>query len=156
MFLFELDGVIGLALLALWIYCIVDVISTDESMVRNLPKNFWLIIVIILPDVGSIAWLILGRPERAGWRPGDTTYRKPFSTRFVARGPDDDPSFTGRSTSAPSRPASPAVGPAPEIDSRRQELEARESEVRRRELDAWEDDLARREAEMKKKDPGDS
>src|SRR4051794_22176138 len=89
MFLFDIEGILGIFLLGLWIYCIFDAISTDASMVRNLPKNFWIILVIILPDVGSIAWLVLGRPERAGWRPGDTTYRKPFSTRFVVRGPED-------------------------------------------------------------------
>src|SRR5207302_8055070 len=51
------DGVVGLALLVLWIFCILDVISTEEVLCRNLPKYVWLLIVIILPDVGSIAWL---------------------------------------------------------------------------------------------------
>ena len=112
----------GLVLLGLWLYCIFDVIATDESLARNLPKTMWLIIVIFLPDVGSLAWLLLGRPLYAGWRPGDTTIRQPRA----ARGPEDHPGW------APPSPASPP--PAPTADSAR--------------LQAWEDDLARREREL--------
>jgi hypothetical protein len=82
-------GILSLALLALWIYCILDVISTDDALVRNLPKLVWLLIVILIPDVGSVAWLLLGRPEHAGFRPGDTTYRP--SRRPM--GPEDSPEF---------------------------------------------------------------
>src|SRR4051812_30937026 len=89
----QIGGVVGPVVLALLIYCLCDVIATDSSLTRHLPKFTWLIIVIILADVGCVLWLVLGRPERAGWRPGDTTIRRPFSTRFVVRGPEDDPSF---------------------------------------------------------------
>ena len=61
---------IGFLLICLWLYCIFDVIATDEILVRSLPKMAWLFIVIVLPDIGSIAWLALGRPVFAGWRPG--------------------------------------------------------------------------------------
>ncbi len=107
-------GLIGFALIALWIYCIFDVISTEESLVRSLPKMAWLIIVIILPDIGSIAWLILGRPVFAGWRPGDTSGRKP--RRVV--GPEDRADFS--------------PGPTPSDTAR---LEAWEADLRRREQD---------------------
>ena len=55
------DGVVGLFFMALWIFCIVDVITTREGACRNLPKIAWLLIVLVLADVGSIAWLIAGR-----------------------------------------------------------------------------------------------
>lgn len=87
------DGVVGLVLLGLWLFAIFDVISTDSSMCRNLPKSVWLIVVIILPEVGSIPWLLLGRPELGGFRPGDTTM--PTSRRPV--GPEDAPAFQSRS-----------------------------------------------------------
>ena len=64
------DGIVALALLGLWIFCILDVISTEEVLCRNLPKFFWLFIVIFLPEIGSIAWLLLGRPVGAGFRLG--------------------------------------------------------------------------------------
>ncbi|GAA0960773.1 PLD nuclease N-terminal domain-containing protein [Actinocorallia libanotica] len=58
-----LFGGFSLLLVALWIYCIFDVVTTDARDCRNLPKPFWLLIVLVLPDVGSIAWLIAGRPR---------------------------------------------------------------------------------------------
>ena len=47
------------------IWAIFDCISTDAALCRNLPKGVWLILVLILPDIGSIAWLLLGRPQNA-------------------------------------------------------------------------------------------
>lgn len=57
-----LDEVVGLALLALWIFCIVDVITTREGECRNLPKLVWLLIVLIVPTIGAVVWLVAGRP----------------------------------------------------------------------------------------------
>ena len=111
-------GLVGLLLLALWIYCIFDVIATEEALVRNLPKVLWLILVILLPSVGAIAWLIMGRPPKAGFRPGDTNYRS--SPR--ALGPEDSPEFLS------------------ELDDRASRLRRWEEDLKRRE-----DDLRRRE-----------
>ena len=106
-------GLIGFLLIALWIYCILDVIATDEVLMRGLPKMAWLIIVVILPDIGSIAWLALGRPVFAGWRPGDTTGRQ---TRRVV-GPEDRDDFPSSRTSS----------------SDQERLEAWEADLKRRE-----------------------
>ena len=110
-------GLVGLVLLALWAYCVFDVISTDEALTRNLPKIVWLLIVIFVPPIGSIAWLLLGRPENAGLRPGDTSYRnrRPL-------GPDDSPEFL--------------AGLGSDADRLRKwedDLKRREDELRRRE-----------------------
>ncbi len=70
-------GVVGLALLGLWLYCIIEVITTEESLVRHLPKTVWLLIVLFLPDIGSIVWLVAGRPEKASFRIGEPGYRAP-------------------------------------------------------------------------------
>ena len=121
-------GLIGFLLIALWLYCIFDVIATDEILVRSLPKMAWLFIVIILPDIGSIAWLALGRPQFAGWRPGDTEGRQ---TRRVV-GPEDRPDFS------PGPGSSSGSGPA---DASR--------------LQAWEADLQRREQELRRQKPED-
>ena len=59
------DGAFGLLVLALWIFCLVDVLLTPEDQCRNLPKIAWLLIVLFLLDIGSIAWLVAGRPHRA-------------------------------------------------------------------------------------------
>jgi hypothetical protein len=133
--LFE-EGLVPLLLLGLWIYAIFDVIATDDALVRNLPKGLWLMIVIFLPDVGSLAWLLLGRPLFAGWRPGDTTRRTPKR----AIGPEDRDDWRGSSYP----PATPRLAePRPSADDQEDRLAA------------WERDLARREEEMRRREEGE-
>jgi hypothetical protein len=116
-------GVVSIALLGLWLYCIFDVIASDDVLVRNLPKGMWLLIVIFLPDVGSLAWLLLGRPMYAGWRPGDTTRRAP--RRVI--GPEDRDDFPTN------RPPRPLPSRADELADWEERLRRREEELRRRE-----------------------
>jgi hypothetical protein len=52
----------GLVVLGLWIFCLVEVIGTDDAVIRNLPKVGWLLIVLFFPLAGSVAWLVAGRP----------------------------------------------------------------------------------------------
>lgn len=87
------DGLLGLLLLGLWLYCLFDVITTDEAVCRNLPKIAWLLIVLLLPDIGSILWLVAGRP-----RTYETSRPSPYPEyerpgRFAATNPDDDEEF---------------------------------------------------------------
>ncbi len=49
--------------LCLVVYCVLNVITTPEYEVRNLPKLTWLLLVLFFPIVGGIAWLAAGRPE---------------------------------------------------------------------------------------------
>jgi len=127
-------GLFALAVLALWVYCILDVIATNESVIRNLPKIVWLLVVIFVPTIGSIAWLLLGRPQGTGFAPGDTTYRSPSRSGRVERStphssgtiaPDDDPRFLAQ------------------LDERT------------RRLRQWEEDLKRREDELRRREDGE-
>jgi hypothetical protein len=127
-------GLVGLAILALWIYCIFDVIATSEPLMRNLPKVLWLLIVIILPAIGSVSWLLLGRPERAGFAPGDSSYRpEPRGGRWApgpkrtsgVLAPDDDPDFLAQ------------------LDERTKRLQE------------WEDDLKRRDEDLRRREEGE-
>jgi hypothetical protein len=67
----------------LWLYCLIDAITSNEGDVRNLPKLGWIFIVLLFPFVGSIAWLVAGRPRRARPRrfertmPGFPEYDRP-------------------------------------------------------------------------------
>ncbi len=128
----------GLPLLievGLLIYAIVDCIQTPVP--RNLPKWAWLVVIIVLPLFGSIAWLLLGRPDRrAGSVPWPATgtagypeYERPGRTgRSLA--PDDDPEFLAG-------------------------LAARREDESR--LAAWEENLRRREEELRQEgSPGAS
>ncbi len=78
------DGVFGVVAFAVWIFCIIDVITTPADQVRNLPKLVWVLLVVLLADIGSIAWLVAGR----NWRG-----RTPVPTAGRATNPDDDEEF---------------------------------------------------------------
>lgn len=71
-------GIFGLVLLGFWLWAMFDVITTDESLVRNLPKLVWLLLVVFLSPIGAVAWLLLGRPQNAGFRTGDTSPRAQY------------------------------------------------------------------------------
>ena len=88
---------LGLCELVLLVYCVLNVITTPESEVRNLPKLLWLALVVFLPIVGGIAWLVAGRPQGP---PRSLPYKgnlgrpvEPRPTRRAAGSPDDDEEF---------------------------------------------------------------
>jgi Phospholipase_D-nuclease N-terminal len=120
----ELDFV-GVLLLAVWIFAVFDVIKTDRELCRNLPKELWLLLVIILPDVGAIAWFIMGRPAGAAFRPGSTESRPPgrlWASPPAHIGPEDSPEFMRRAEEQ-------------RLRAWEAELRRREEELRRREGD---------------------
>ena len=92
------DGSLGLVVLVLWLFCVLDAITADEARVRNLPKMVWILIVIFLFDIGAILWLIAGRPQGAAHSlpyKGNTgippEYDRPG--RATANNPDDDAEY---------------------------------------------------------------
>lgn len=60
-----LDGVVGIALLALWVFCLVDLIGSPAGAVRNLPKLLWLVVIVFLSWIGCLLWFFFGRPQGA-------------------------------------------------------------------------------------------
>jgi hypothetical protein len=95
-----LDGAAALFELCLLVYCVLNVITTPEAEVRNLPKLLWLVLVIFVPIIGSIAWLVAGRPVSPS-RPGGLPYKGNTGQfpeydrpgRAVPQNPDDDEAF---------------------------------------------------------------
>ena len=95
----KLQLILAVAGFALWVYCLVSVISTSEDRARHLPKIAWILIVLFFPFVGSVAWLLAGRPkskatprsrhERAA--PEFTEYDRPG--RAAAADPAKDEEF---------------------------------------------------------------
>lgn len=53
--------IFSLLIIALMIGALIDIITRDSSGVRFLPKMAWIILVILLPLIGSILWFALGR-----------------------------------------------------------------------------------------------
>ena len=94
--------------LALLVYCLIDCIQSDEGSVRNLPKTIWVLLIIFLPIVGSVAWLVVGRPLGAPTRsvpwPSTRTAGFPEHERSrTAMAPDDDPEFLAGLAASDSR-----------------------------------------------------
>lgn len=52
---------LSLITIAIMVITLIDVIRRDDSEVKYLPKIFWVILVIIIPLVGSIVWWAIGR-----------------------------------------------------------------------------------------------
>lgn len=119
-------GIVGLVVLGLWLYAIYDVITTDESMVRNLPKMVWLLLVIFLGVIGSLAWLLLGRPQA-------DQFADPWQGRRYAQ------------------PVRETVIEDPRLDGLHPVVRDREERAR---LRVWEEQLRRREEHIKRLEGG--
>lgn len=75
-------GVIALAV-GVIIYSLIDCARSDARDIRGLRRGPWLAIILLLPVIGGILWLSLGRPR----------YASPGSVPTRGKGPDDDPEF---------------------------------------------------------------
>lgn len=73
--------ILGLVAIALWVYTIVDCAVQPPNRHRGVSKPVWLAIVVLIPVLGGILWLVVGRVRR--------------STIAKRRAPDDDPEFLG-------------------------------------------------------------
>jgi hypothetical protein len=125
------DGFFGLVVIGLWIFCFIDVLVTPEAQCRTLPKLAWVFIVLLIPTIGSIGWLVAGRP----W---DRT-AQPASLRSAARW-SDDPEAVRRA------PARPKGSRAPDDDEEfLAGLRRRTEEQRRRAREAKPRDVNPRE-----------
>ncbi|MFC6356658.1 PLDc N-terminal domain-containing protein [Luethyella okanaganae] len=75
---------IAIAVVVLTVYMAVDCAFFDRNRIRGLPRYIWILVIVLVPVVGAVLWLIVGRGRRGT---GDRT-------RTVA--PDDDPDFLKR------------------------------------------------------------
>lgn len=71
----------GVALVALTVYALVDLLITRSNRLRAFTKPVWIAIIVLLPLIGPLLWLFIGKNK--------TTHIVPP----VA--PDDDPRFLG-------------------------------------------------------------
>ncbi len=78
------------------LYALIDAIQTSRSDVRSLPKWVWLVVIILVPFLGAVAWLIAGRQLRqvAAANPAGAGRLTALGGRRRADvAPDDDPKF---------------------------------------------------------------
>ena len=79
--------------IGLLVFCVVDCLQTPRGATRFLGRRLWLVLIVLVPLAGGLAWLFAGRPRRHG-RTRPTAYG-PSSHAGPGRplGPDDDPQF---------------------------------------------------------------
>lgn len=118
----------SLLVIALMVGALIDIITRDDSQVRFLPKMAWLIIVILLPLIGSLLWFAIGREY------AEAGIRLPRMARREQH---------------PPRTAAPAVPAAP-VDTRTTEQQIADLD---REIEEW---RLREEIEKRKRDSTDS
>lgn len=145
------DGLLALLVLGFWLFCLFDVITTDESQMRNLSKLWWLVIVLFFVVVGSIMWLVAGRPQGAG-APRLPSRGVGGATGAGGAGGTRGSRYSdGRGLESARRPLAPDDDPEFLESVRRSTTEDKDL------LKRWEDDLRRREEELRKhseEDPG--
>ncbi len=68
--------------LGLLVFSLIDLAQARDA--RGLPRRVWALLIVLLPLLGAVGWLTLGRP-----------HRRVHPTRSGARAtaPDDDPEF---------------------------------------------------------------
>ncbi len=122
--------VVFLAQLVLAVLALISCLSAEEEDIRALPRLVWVLIILLVPIVGPVAWFLAGRPKAASdsglpWRPGSTL---PDTSRSRPVAPDDNPEFLSS------------------LDSGADER-AKDREL----FDQWEEDLKRREDELRRR-----
>ncbi len=117
--------------LALLVFCLIDCIQTPAHQVRNLDKPIWILLILLVPIVGGIAWLVAGRPAGSTsspqWRMG-SGFPEDQRPRSTPRRNEDDPAFMAEMA---------------RIDREHEQA-----------LKKWEAKLAAQEAELKKRQDG--
>lgn len=73
---------------AFTLYSLVDAAMTDHSRARGVSKPVWIVIIVLLPVIGAVLWLMIGKGSPS---------TGPGAPNHLA--PDDDPRFTGRQLS---------------------------------------------------------
>lgn len=83
--------ILAFAAVVFWVFTAVDCAAQPAVRHRGVDKPIWVLLVLVLPVVGGILWLTVGRASAASLR---------------RRAPDDDPEFLrslagGRPSSTP-------------------------------------------------------
>lgn len=60
----RVELVFGIVVAIAWIYSLVTCVLTPENEIRGIPKWGWLILIVLLPLLGAVLWIGVGRERR--------------------------------------------------------------------------------------------
>ena len=84
--MFRLLFGLGVVVVILTVYAVVDCALFDRNRIRGVPRWAWILMIVFLPVLGAVLWLVIGRGRRSN--AANTGGRV---IRSMA--PDDDPDF---------------------------------------------------------------
>lgn len=150
--LLRFGGILFLVALAVWLYCLLDAVTSDRELVRGLPKGVWVVAILLTLEIGAVAWLVWGRP-RGSARSGTSRDGRPRlgssgRTAWPSRpgGPGRTSGENGAAFGGVGHSGRPAPDDDPEFLARLDRQVAAEHEKL---LGSWEADLRRREEELR-------
>lgn len=76
---------ISLAMFLLIVGALVDIITRPEGQVKHLPKLVWILLVVLLPLIGSIVWFVAGREYAGSLGSSLGTFGDPRRTAGIPR-----------------------------------------------------------------------
>ncbi len=76
--------------IALMVFALADCTQTPDNRVRGIPKWAWIVLIVLIPWVGALTWLLVGKDRgRGGF--GNASPRPVRRSGPLA--PDEDPEF---------------------------------------------------------------
>jgi hypothetical protein len=111
---------LGIVAVGVIVYALIECLMTPKHQVRAFPKAAWVLVILLVPLIGALLWLFLGRvrSRRSGGSPGG----RPAAPRRPSS-PDDDAAFLRQLDVQRQQQARKA-----ELDRREAELKAREQQ----------------------------
>ena len=82
-----MPSLVGLLVLVVVVYALVDCLRSPDAEVVGPPRWAWVLLILLLPPLGALAWLLLG--HRRGPSAPPARAQRPVA-------PDDDPEFLWR------------------------------------------------------------
>ncbi|MCT1908585.1 PLD nuclease N-terminal domain-containing protein [Brachybacterium paraconglomeratum] len=82
-------GILAVLSIALTVFTLADCVQTQDDKVRGVPKWAWIVLIVLIPWVGPLTWLFVGK-ERS-WGRGSSG--GPGPRRDGPLAPDEDPEF---------------------------------------------------------------
>ncbi|WME22034.1 PLD nuclease N-terminal domain-containing protein [Brachybacterium sp. GU-2] len=83
-------GILAVLSIALTVFALADCVQTQDDKVRGVPKWAWIVLIVLIPWVGPLTWLFVGK-ERSWWGRGSSG--SPGPRRDGPLAPDEDPEF---------------------------------------------------------------
>lgn len=106
------------------VLALISCLSAERNRIRALPRPIWVLVILLLPFIGAVAWFLAGRPTGQTPGPGGWPSASGPGPRPKPSSPDDDPDFL-------------------------RSLDADQARRDRELFQRWEDDLRRREGELR-------